>query len=165
MKVMMLDVDGVLNSRQSVEMACRIDSNRQKGIYIHDQCFCPIAISNLNVVLEDITNLWLVISSSWRMHHSLTEIKYMLSLAGLLYPWRILSATPRGSSRGEEIEKWLKKHAKEKEVHSFCILDDDDFDMHPYMKHVVKTDGDNGFQWSHVKEIKKGFRDGRFHIR
>lgn len=164
-KICFLDIDGVLNSKSSVESARRVLSNRRECIYVDETCFCPTAISNLNVLIEDINNLWIVISSSWRVFHHLEEIKSMLAMAGFLYPWRILDKTPKGSTRGLEITKWLERNAEALEVHSFFAIDDDDFDMDPIKSHLVHTNGDHGFLWEHVVEIKKGFRDGRFHIR
>jgi len=162
MKVVFCDIDGVLNSHGSTENGRRLQDNRTGCIYVDETCFCPTAISNLNVLIEDINNLWIVISSSWRVFHPLEEIRRMLAMAGFLYPWRILDKTPRGSSRGLEIAKWLETNAEKYEVRSFFAIDDDDFDMDPIKSYLVHTDGDSGFTWKHVKEIKKGFKDGWF---
>ena len=166
MKVCFLDIDGVLNSIQSVENARRIESNRLEGTGVNDRCFCPMAISNLNVLVEDINNLWFVASSTWRKLHALEEIRQMLSVAGFQYPWRIFDKTPRilsNSYRGNEIHCWLQKHAEEYEVNAFVILDDDS-DMDPYKSHLVQTKFQHGFMWEHVIKVKEGFKSGNFSI-
>jgi len=163
-KIIFLDIDGVLNSVQSVEMARRVESGRKGGIDVHDQCFCPIAISNLNCAVEDVSNLWIVISSTWRKLHTLPEIRQMLSMDGFLYPWRIFSSTPIKMSswhRGSEILWWLQENAQKYEVNSFAILDDAD-DMEPHMEHLVLTDHRHGFMYKDLEKLIDGFKSGKF---
>lgn len=163
MKVLFLDIDGVLNSRQSVEMQRRIESNRRLPTYIGEDCFCPVAISNLNCLMEEVTNLRIVISSTWRIFHTLDCIRYGLNLAGFLYAHKIYGVTPhnRMSCRGKEIEAWLDVHGDPLEVGSFAILDDSS-DMGEYSGHLVKTNYSIGFSMIELDEVVQGFSSGRF---
>lgn len=166
MKVCFLDIDGVLNSLQSVESARRIESNRQEGTGVNDRCFCPMAISNLNVLVEDVSNLWFVVSSTWRKLHKMEEIRRMLAMAGFQYPWRVFDRTPvklSNNYRGNEIKWWLAEHKEDYEVNSFVILDDD-ADMEPFMDHLVQTDFSHGFMWEHVTKVIEGFKSGKFSV-
>jgi hypothetical protein len=164
MKVVFLDIDGVLNSFQSIEAARRIKSNRQDSIGVNEDCFCPMAISNLNTLFEDIHNLWGVVSSTWRKQYDIEQIRNFLSMAGFLYPWKIFDRTPTHLSnyyRGNEIYWWLSDHAEEYEVNSFVILDDNS-DMNPYEKHLVQTNGKHGFMYEDLIKSIAGFNSGEF---
>ena len=85
-----------------------------------------------------------VISSTWRLGHTLTELKKILF--GIGYTGRTLGTTPDLNRihvetwipRGVEIEMWMREHEKLFKVESFVILDDDS-DMEPHHNRHVKT--------------------------
>jgi histidinol phosphatase-like enzyme len=64
MKVIFLDFDGVLNSIQD-----SIFYSRTKGDYGFK--FSPLACSNIQWLLEQDPSIKIVISSTWRVLHSL----------------------------------------------------------------------------------------------
>ena len=146
MKVLFLDIDGVLNSENWFgyrlyciknnmfnEVINFVNTNderiKHKLSMIDDR-----AIANLNRIIEE-TGCKVVLSSSWRScveaENALTE--YLLKLKGFKY--ELYDVTPRlwfndfSVRRGEEIKFWLDKESEKNEIESFVILDDDDSDM------------------------------------
>ena len=132
MKVIFLDVDGVLNCNSTRE---RID-----GIYFVED-------SKIEILKEIIecTDAKVVLSSTWRlgwarMQHELNyHDKHFEMLRDKLqeHGIQLLDRTPISNSgyRGEEIDEWLRCHT---EVESFVILDDNS-DMKPHLGRLVKT--------------------------
>jgi len=131
MKVIFLDFDGVLNKFTDPESL----------LYLSKEC-----VENLNSLVER-SGSKIVITSQWRTLYPMVDLRQILINAGLKYPRCIIGATPdllgepRVTSRGEEIDKWLKK--TEKDIDSFVIIDDED-DMKPFMDRLVQTNYDNG---------------------
>lgn len=124
MKVIFLDIDGVLNSKQdrfSWDIETDIHFIRLKRIV-------------------DKTRAQIVLSSSWRMGNSGRDIVHKrLQQFGMDF----IDVTPifSGQHRGREIADWLSRH----EVESFVILDDEG-DMDELVDHLVKTDMNVGLQ-------------------
>ena len=127
MKVIFLDIDGVLNYRGVSDV-------------------CPKAVSLLNDLLEK-TEANIVISSSWRIYMSMIRIRDELVGAGFGFPERIIGSTPYvpERERGYEIKLWLKQVPVDK----FVILDDRD-DVGNLFPFLVKTDTFIGLQQTHV---------------
>ena len=114
-KFIFLDIDGPLNTGRSDYM------NPEK--YGHH--FDDVAVKNLRRIINE-TAADIVLSSSWR-HMGLTRIKEIWRSWGL--PGNVVGCTPgcwgddlSFSTRGEEIQKWLKENAEE--PYSYVILDD-----------------------------------------
>ena len=127
MKVIFLDIDGVLNYRGVSDI-------------------CPKAVSLLNDLLEK-TGANIVISSSWRIYMSMIRIREELVGAGFRFTERIIGSTPcvPERERGYEIKLWLKQVPVDK----FVILDDRD-DVENLFPFLVKTDTFIGLQQVHV---------------
>ena len=127
MKVIFLDIDGVLNYRGMSDV-------------------CPKAVSLLNDLLEK-TGANIVISSSWRIYMSMIRIREELVGAGFRFTERIIGSTPcvPERERGYEIKLWLKQVPVDK----FVILDDCD-DVGNLFPFLVKTDTFIGLQQVHV---------------
>jgi hypothetical protein len=117
-KYVFLDIDGVLNSDRYVKSRAQVDTNDLWTLEDID----PAAVGILNALVEK-SGAKVVISSSWRHHHSLEEIRALLGERG--FRGNVLDATPRlfGESRGTEIRTWLRVQVHE--AHSFVVLDDD----------------------------------------
>lgn len=108
MKVIFLDIDGVLNCQKTVE--------RFHGFISVD----PLLVKRLNRILKE-TDAKIVLSSTWRLFEDNKEI---LEKANIKY----IDITPDfHTTRGEEISDWLSRHP---EVERYVILDDDS-DMLP----------------------------------
>jgi hypothetical protein len=128
MKVIFLDIDGVLNVYPQ--------GYDEYGAIWHDHF-----IANLKRII-DATDAKIVISSTWRMS-GLSIMKEMWAKRGL--PGEVIDITPNhmtrtGSTlqRGKEIDEWLSFHP---DVTHYVILDDDE-DMEPHqMDNFVKTSG------------------------
>lgn len=142
MKIIFLDIDGVLNSGEY--------------LYAHNcdewvEQIDPDAVSLLNELVAD-TQAQIVISSSWRIARSLSEIKNYFKERGFMGD--IIDVTPsnyRGETeRGNEIQEWLDTH----QVDSFVILDDDS-DMAHLRDYLVKTSFEHGLQPEHITKAKK----------
>ena len=117
MKLIFLDVDGVLNSIES--MIVNADSGSE---------LCPIRCGLVARLIRE-TGAKVVVSSSWRTGN-LANTRALLDKAGAgRIVSNIIGETPQGfdGHRGSQIAAWLKEHPG---VASYVILDDDS-DMLP----------------------------------
>lgn len=82
MKLIFLDIDGVLNSEQSQCMYYHhkawIESKLGKGSKTRE--LCPISISNLDYLMRETPDARVVISSSWRIGQQTEKIIGFLRL-------------------------------------------------------------------------------------
>lgn len=160
MKVLFLDVDGVLNSHQSIRAIFRQTSKCGSG---RDMPFCPISCSNLDEIMARIPDLQIVVSSTWRCGRTLDELKSDLLNTGIDQR-RIIGMTPEtyrlsgGRARGHEIQEYLDDRVEKglDPVTQFVIVDDNS-DMVHLMPHLVQTDGRMGLMWDKAVEIMKKF--------
>ena len=148
MKVIFLDVDGVLNSQDLFERC--------------GEELVPIDEENIRSLKEivDATGAKIVLSSSWRYgwteHRDEVQDWCQLLVDTLeRYQMKIIDKTEYFSSgrREDEIKDWLGKCPER--VESFVILDDGDYDWyrHGYDKHLVKTDFcTGGLRQEHVQK-------------
>jgi len=152
-KVIFLDIDGVLNTAQSVLLQAW--DKRTDGYT--DKKWCPIACSNLRLILAACPDVDLVVSSVWRRLYNKQELKKIFK-KNKLPGGRIKSATPlekRGEdvARGILIQRWLSDN---KNVKEFVIIDDDK-DMAHLKKHLYQTDSLNGLTLRTALDIVKKF--------
>jgi len=147
MKVIFLDVDGVLNSLKTcianggypfelTEYAA-FDQNAIKLL----QRFC------------DSSGVQVVMSSAWRMYNSVEDFREHLGLPVIdLTPMNLMG---QYRFRGYEIEEWLETH-KDLGITHYCILDDNS-DMTPDQieNHFVQTDENEGFLWKDYLKMCK----------
>ena len=148
MKVIFLDVDGVLNSQRYKESgqfgagASNLEFGRSQ--------IDPEAVARLDRLI-DATGARVVVSSSWRHFWSLDEIRNMLAERGLRNIDALMDITPSMlSDRGSEIGQWLgimdeaRRYGGD-DVEAFVILDDDtDFDERDMFSHLVRVNPDVG---------------------
>ena len=172
MKVLFLDIDGVLNSQNwfgymqyciKNNMYDRVlnfvdtnDENTEHKLTMIDNR----AIANLNRIVEE-TGCKVVLSSSWRSFresdNAFTE--YILKLKGFKY--ELYGVTPRiwvkefGTQRGEEIQLWMNKESEKNEIESYVILDDDSDMLPEQMNNFIHVDSNIGLTYKDVcKAIK-----------
>lgn len=125
MKVIFLDIDGVLNEFEDIRLANTLD------------CVSREKIARLNRII-DATGAVCVLSSSWRIIHSLDWMREFLKEHG--FTGQLIDKTINYTGilsenrRGYEIHSWLMG----REVDSFIILDDAD-DMEPHLDRLVQT--------------------------
>jgi len=132
-RILFLDIDGVLNSAEwFAKMQADALSRRPISHMIDDGC-----VDRLNRLL-DASGADVVVSSSWRLVHTLAEIRSALKSKG--FTGRIIAKTPsyRGS-RGSEIQAWLTAH--ERDAEDIVILDDDSDMGHLASSHVCTSWG------------------------
>ena len=145
MKVIFLDIDGVLNT-QDWHSRMTKDTPRDEFGWAFD----PVAVENLGHVVKE-TGASIVISSSWKFL-GLAKLREMWKIRNL--PGIVLDITPNtvsdelllnanldemelGVCRGNEIKEWLSRHKGK--VSNYVIIDDFD-DMLPEQEdHVVLT--------------------------
>ena len=151
MKVIFLDIDGVLNSEEHF-IENHIDTiiyfkAYKNNEYIHDledivkPNLFDINFEKLQLLKKIIreTDSKIVVSSAWRLMRKWPLIEDYLISKGL----PIIGTTPYIlGKRGEEIRTYLKEH---KEIDNFIILDDERFrDFNEQLNYLIKTDFCNG---------------------
>ena len=128
MKVIFLDIDGVIINRASCKK--RYDSAD------------PGCVKILNGLIAK-TGAKLVLSSCWRSGRTVKEIQDLLNNWGV--QGEVIGKTDElpgmKVQRGDEIGKWLREHPEE--VESFVIIDDD-ADMGQLLPRLVHTRFDPG---------------------
>ncbi len=155
MKVIFLDIDGVLNfngCREKIGANYFVNENKIK-------------------LLKEIINRTgakIVLSSAWRIGwfdrdngmstlnaDDFTRLEEKLRSSGITF----LSRTPiaKHGYRGAEIYQWIKEWNGET-IERFVIIDDDN-DMKPYMDRLVQTSFNYGLQQRNVEKAVKLLND------
>ena len=137
MKVIFLDIDGVLNKRFSKTHAPSGCNGIENAL-----------LKRLTKIIEE-TDARVVLSSTWKseidknLRYMTGDGKYMLNKFKYEGKFHLFDKTPDASScmmRGTEIDEWLSKRD---DIESFVILDDvdfDDFSIYGYGDKLVLTD-------------------------
>ena len=161
MKVLFLDIDGVLNSENwfayriycvknnMVNILMNFVDTDDRNIKHKLTTLDDRAIANLNRIIEE-TECKVVLSSSWRSSIESENIftQNLLKLKGFKYEF--YDVTPRlwfsdfSIRRGEEIKFWLDKESEKHEIESFVILDDDSDMLPEQMNNFIHVDGQVG---------------------
>ncbi len=154
MNVLFLDIDGVLNSAKWYGNRPHrfLKDNPEESDW---ECeFDPSAVATLKKLMHDVSDLQIVISSTWRLNYELDEFKRRFSKMLSIEPGRVIDKTPRlGTIRGLEIQDWLTRNPQ---VKKFAIIDDDS-DMGDLMDNLFKTSWQDGMQPEHAKNIANFF--------
>jgi hypothetical protein len=138
-KVIFLDIDGVLNSRASAFLqALDGGGSLLKPHAIHGAILnAIIAATQANVV----------ITSAQRRIRTLAQI--VDSLDGVGFSGKFIGMTPTfnaGPTRGAEIKVWLKDH---RNVDGICIIDGNS-DMDDLLPYLIQTITEEGLLATHV---------------
>ena len=135
MKILFLDIDGVINSiRSAVAFGGYPWDVKPESIKLFD----PVAITLIRK-LCDKTGCKIVLASVWRHSVGHEALKLAIDLP-------MIDSTPivhMGSSRGEEIAKWLEKNI----VKKYAIVDDDTNMLENQLPYFVKVDSKNGLSY------------------
>ena len=139
MKVIFLDVDGVLNSEkfwekqtQSFRYTAALNEGKTDDEISVIANFDPDAVAWVNYIVAR-TNAEVVMSSTWRSDYN---IPFKMRYAGLLRPIYGITPFSKDRHRGTEIKKWLDDHP---EVTHYVILDDDNDMLEEQLEHFVQT--------------------------
>ena len=128
MKVIFLDVDGVLNSNSTNA----ISPNGYVGV-------SDKYVKLLRRIVNE-TDAKVVLSSDWRLDHG-PDYKYLTNKLWYKGGIRLFSETPNigWEWRGNEIKTWLSEH---EDVENYVILDDISFPdfMGDLEDHLIETD-------------------------
>ena len=143
MKVIFLDIDGVLNTEAYRE---------NPDVDYFEQ---PISEEHMPLLeyLVKSTGAKIVLSSTWREYWDKGEVQsdrfgdYINNLFGK-YALEIYDKTPELRDRSEEIDEWIKLH--QGEIESYVILDDFDW-SEENEKCLVKTVDEVGLDEEAVK--------------
>ena len=147
MRVIFLDVDGVLNCKTTKQ---RVPGESWIGID-------PLKVMLLKQIIDE-TGAQVVLSSSWRYDWNKDYSKCRRHVKYLIDSLRdahieIYDVTPvvgNGYSRGTEISEWLTSN---EDVDGWVVLDDEvfhDFKQQHIRSHFVKTDYEYGLTTERV---------------
>lgn len=151
MKVIFLDVDGVLNNTHTRETV-------EDYIFVSDDKILLLK------QLIDKTDAKIVLSSSWRKgwrfkennpHCANEDVRLFNALEFKLkeYGIELMSYTKHLWHRGKEIADWLEKWDGET-IESFVILDDmNEEDLLPHSKRLVQTNISEGLTENHINQV------------
>lgn len=110
----------------------------------------PEAMANLNSLCEEIPDLNIIISSTWRVDSTIDELREIFKLWGMQTPEKIFGKTADSFDRprSDEILDWLSAQGFHydnlKLENNIAILDDMD-DMGTLNPSLIKTDAEVGF--------------------
>lgn len=150
MRVIFLDIDGVLNTWDYIGSLYLLANKHKVGSSIDEygQLFDPRCVNYLDYIIRE-TDAKIVISSTWR-NKGISNLQEMWEMRDL--PGEIIDVTPLtldgeiveryyhvDADRGYEIQEWLDNHD---DIESYVILDDMS-DMLP-SQNFVKCDGKFG---------------------
>lgn len=162
MKVIFLDIDGVLNSDNYMHEL--IDKN----VYEYENDIYQFIDENAVNIIVDLCkqyDLKLVITSSWRHFNLSSTIDYFKKNENKklhpLIPY-IIDVTPRifvemddyshdFVMRGEEIYVWLMKHP----VDNYVILDDDSDMLDEQILNFIQINRETGLTNDYINNIKE----------
>lgn len=153
MKVIFLDIDGVLNTESYRESP--------KVNYFEE----PISEVHMHLLeyLVKLTGAKIVLSSTWREYWDCGEIQsdpfgdYINKLFGK-YGLEIFDKTPEFRNRDDEITEWLKNH--QGYIENYVVIDDFDFDWsEDNRKHLVKTTDEAGLDEESVEKVIRILND------
>jgi hypothetical protein len=150
MKVIFLDIDGVLNNTSWLLDQKNFDN------------FCPDNVKIFNYLVKRI-DAKVVISSTWRLDHR--NLKKIFKDQGVNCD--IVGFTPdlskqengiyRGVERGAEIWKWILDWGGEK-IDNFVILDDEN-DMGTLHQSLIQTNMSSGLTLRDAVKVIKYFEE------
>jgi len=139
--VLFLDFDGVLNDHSTYRT------------YDHRGLRHPLEPRLIRAVGDLVKTVdgRIVLSTAWRHAYPLSVLTPIL--ASGIDEWRIIGSTPKGRTRGREIEAWLQAHVQTARV---AVLDDQDvgpFDMAPMRPWFVQTR--DGVTADHLQRVER----------
>lgn len=182
LNILFLDIDGVLN------YASPTPANSYNGRFPNGEEIEPKLVKKLNKIFEEVPNLKIVVSSSWR--GNMKRLVWALRNAGFLYIETIIGKTPRATAvtekpyngetieltpqytllyerRSQQILKWfLDNPGISKRMNNFIIIDDEKYDISGKMgfnfldQYFIQTNSDIGLSNTNVQSIISHFKKG-----
>jgi hypothetical protein len=177
MKIIFLDIDGVLNHenwyKKRQQLKNGLDQKEWSDHYPFYE-FDPESVERLNKIIDQ-TGALVVVSSTWRHGRRIEDLQEILDRVG--FKGKVIDTTPSLNARiglesagytvprGCEIDWWLKSKkfqrinwSKDKqlefleksEVQNYVILDDDSDMLYPQREHFVQTTWKDGLNDKHT---------------
>jgi hypothetical protein len=148
MKVIFIDIDGVLNDHTRL-------SNGYCGI--KSEC-----VENMNLILDTVLDLNIVISSAWRYmipkSMTLTGFEYLLLVCGINCRGRISGHTRHDNdeedTRGSQISDYLNEHT---DIEKYIVVDDMDLNLTSLGDNFLQTNGNVGLTKQDAERIIRHF--------
>jgi len=145
-RVVFLDIDGVLNHWEYLKRM-KASGVRSRGCTTESH-IDPDCVGRLNGLLSR-SNAKVVVSSTWRILHSIESLQETLEAKGFEGDIIDFTTTEDLGSRGAQINAWLESHD---DIESFVIIDDDG-DMGTLRPYWVQTSlFEGGIKDEHVEE-------------
>ena len=139
-KFLFLDIDGVLNNTNYHES--------ESDLSYPLSAFCKDNIKSFNKLMDEISDIKVVISSSWRVDSNLQNI---FDKVGLNV--KIFDITP---SLSDDRSVEIKEYLKDKTNYSYCIIDDINYFNNDEQKdNFVLINDRIGFSDSDIDRVKK----------
>ena len=175
MRVIFLDIDGVLNSCQynlwlretkgeNDDLWLEYRSTSEEDFSSYEKMLCQYCCTNLRHILKTYPDVRIVVSSTWRNGRSIEKLNALLKYHKIFDSDedKVIGKTPSlHKERGLEIFDWLSNNPN---VSDFIILDDDsDMDMYLDTPHFLQTNGKVGFDYLAMEYVDKYF--GGFNLK
>lgn len=163
MKVIFLDIDGVLNSHRTFMVWGCGFLRKTPPHTVEGTKLDPVAIALLKATVIA-TGAKIVISSTWRRGSTVEDFNDMFKAYGWDTTGIVIGMTPTTDKgfRGDEVDMWLADHP---EVENFMIIDDDcDMTKEQLKNHFTHSDIRVGFDEPNVQQILKVFGTSMDHF-
>jgi len=142
MKVLFLDIDGVINSKRTSIAFNAYPTSEEVGITKFDN----VALRLIQKVCKD-TKTNIILSSSWRFDSNWKDLGKRLNLP-------IIDRTPlhvpSDVRRGYQVEAFLNAHP---EIDKYAIVDDINEFLPNQLPYFVQTDEHNGLSYENYKRL------------
>ena len=150
-RVIFLDIDGVLNTRNHLR------HQKMESGFTSNKNWCPVACKHI-VLLCDYYDARVVISSSWRHEYNLEQIGEFFSSNDIPADY-LVGRTPSNAPqpggenycRGHEVLHWINNHPGE--LSDYVIIDDAAGFLEEQQPHLVRVNPEAGF--SDKKAVKR----------
>jgi len=163
-RFLFLDMDGVVNSaRYFAALQAKMEAHKttygDKDERLRYQVD-PEAAAHLNDIVRR-SQCKIVISSSWRLVHTVGAIRRALHRRGFAYASSIIGKTPysavgdSSNRRGIEIQSWLDAEENISDEPRSIVILDDARDFGPLLPRLVKTSWQDGLLAEHVPLVLK----------
>lgn len=144
MKVIFLDIDGVLNSTKTY-----VANGGYPFELTEMESFDTHAIKILRRLCNS-AGISVVMSTSWRSLFAVEDFKHHLDLPVIDKTPHLWNGITGTVPRGREIEAWLNEHP---EVTHYVIIDDNSDMLENQMDNFVQTDGNEGYSWKNHQDV------------
>ena len=155
MKIIFLDIDGVLNNAEFMPHHRGRPSEYAYGQFVGEDYFNPHCVANLNKIVRA-TGAKYVLSSSWRKLFEIDTMREFFLHQRVHGELMDYTGSDTTRVRGYEIQTWLDENPG---VESFVILDDDR-DMEHLMPYLVHTSWAKGLEEHHVQKAIEILSEG-----